>query len=239
LDSGLNGKITYTIASSTAPGLFAVDSNGDVTLQGLLNFETENWYSLTIKAEDSGSPRLHSNAVLNISVIDINEQPSIGCDGSCVYTISEGRSPVVLFRSVWYGTIASVIYQSSCLIIDAQPNTPIGGLLATDPDTAANCLLQYSMPSLAAEKFTVANNGRISTKAGLDRETIPQYLFYITVKDCGSPPLTDSVRVTIIVSDVNDNSPQFPGPYSVDMDESESSGSTVVQVKATGMYADE
>jgi hypothetical protein len=90
------------------------------------------------------------------------------------------------------------------------------------------------MPEAAAEKFTVSSDGKISTIASLDRETQQQYLFYITVRDCGSPQLTDSVRVTITVSDVNDNKPQFPGPYNVDMSESESSGSRVVQVKATG-----
>ena len=91
LDSGENGKITYSIASSTAPGLFNIDSNGAVTLQGSLNFEVEASYTLTIMAKDNGSPSLSATAVLKISVIDINEQPSIRCDGSCVYTVSEGR----------------------------------------------------------------------------------------------------------------------------------------------------
>lgn len=91
------------------------------------------------------------------------------------------------------------------------------------------------MPKAAAEKFTVTN-GDIETKAKLDREDLSQYAFYITVRDCGSPPLTDSVRVTITIGDVNDNNPKFPGPYNVDLLESESTGSRVVQVKATGKY---
>ena len=207
LDSGDNGKITYTFVSSTSPaGLFNIDaSTGDVTLQGILDYEAESSYNLTALAKDSGSPSLSSTVVLRIFVTDINEQPSVDCVGGCVRTISEA----------------------------AQPGTKVGELATTDPDTGVNCALQYSMPGIADEKFRVASNGEILTKANLDRETNPQYIFYITVKDCGSPPLTDRVRVTITVTDVNDNRPQFPGPYNEDMYESESSGSTVVQVKAT------
>ena len=142
---------------------------------------------------------------------------------------------VVVFRSA--SCAVAVPYWCFCLIVAAQPDTEIGGLVTTDPDTSVNCALQYSMPEIADQKFRVASNGKILTKANLDREANPQYIFYITVKDCGTPPLTDRVRVTIRVNDVNDNRPQFPGPYNVNISESESSGSTVVQVKATGMYA--
>lgn len=120
------------------------------------------------------------------------------------------------------------------LSVDASPDFEIGRLSTHDPDTAANCLLQYSMPNMTAEKFSVVNGEKILTKASLDREKTPQYVFYITVQDCGSPPLTDNVRVTIAVSDVNDNNPIFAGPYYVDMPEDRSPGSGVVQVKATG-----
>ncbi len=73
-DSGENGKITYSIASSTAPALFNIDSNGAVTLQGSVNFEVEASYTLTVMAKDNGTPSLNTTAVLKIVVIDINEQ---------------------------------------------------------------------------------------------------------------------------------------------------------------------
>ena len=69
LDSGKNGEITYTIASSNAPGLFDIDSGGNVTLVSHVNFTNESSYALTIKAEDSGSPSLNTTAVVKISVI--------------------------------------------------------------------------------------------------------------------------------------------------------------------------
>lgn len=91
MDSGENGRITYTIKNSTAPGLFDIDSSGQVTLQGSLDFETEDSYTLTILAEDNGVPSRGSTAGLIISVNDINEQPSISCVGNCIYTVSEGK----------------------------------------------------------------------------------------------------------------------------------------------------
>ena len=84
-DSGDSRKITYTITSSNAPGLFNVDSNGDVTLERRLNFDSESFYTLTISAEDNinESLRINSNAVLKISVIDggigLSKRSSPGC----------------------------------------------------------------------------------------------------------------------------------------------------------------
>ena len=94
LDSGENGKITYSISSSTAPtGLFVIDTtNGDVTLLGTLDFESQSSYTLTIKAKDNGSLSNEATVTLKITVIDINEQPSINCVGGCVYTVSEGKA---------------------------------------------------------------------------------------------------------------------------------------------------
>jgi hypothetical protein len=92
LDSGKNGEIAYSITATTAPGLFDIDAvTGDVTLQGSLDYETEDLYTLTLTAKDNGSPSLKSTVVLDISVLDVNEQPSISCVGSCIYTVSEGR----------------------------------------------------------------------------------------------------------------------------------------------------
>jgi hypothetical protein len=74
-DSGENGKITYSIVSSTTPGLLNIDSNGAVTLQGSLNFKVEASYTLTVMAKDNGSPSLNTTVVLKIFVTDINERP--------------------------------------------------------------------------------------------------------------------------------------------------------------------
>ena len=54
----------------------------------------------------------------------------------------------------------------------------------------------------------------------------------MTVKDCGG--LTDNVYVTVNIRYLNDNKPQFPGPYTVNILENEQAGSNVAQVNARG-----
>lgn len=91
LDSGENGKIAYSITFSTAPGLFAISADGDVSLQGSLDFERDSTYTLNITAEDNGLPSLSTDVVLKVFVTDVNEQPRISCVGSCIYFVREGR----------------------------------------------------------------------------------------------------------------------------------------------------
>ena len=95
MDSGENGKISYEFIPSTASVLFKInDSNGEVTLQGTLDFGNESSYTLTALAKDSGSPRLNATVVLKISVIDVNEKPSVKCVGNCAHNTSNGRFAV-------------------------------------------------------------------------------------------------------------------------------------------------
>ena len=56
----------------------------------------------------------------------------------------------------------------------------------------------------------------------------------MTAKDGGEPPKTDTMVVNITVTDVNDNSPQFPQTsYSTSIPEDQQVNVTVLQVDAT------
>ena len=207
-DSGANGQITYSITSGDT-SLFRIESNGDVVLKGSVDYETKSSYSITMKAQDGGKPARFDEATMTITVLNVNENPSISCVDSCNMKISEA----------------------------ANSGTEVGKVKSSDPDTKTVCTLQYSVSSNAKDSFTVDTNGILKTKTSLDREVTPQFVFSVTVKDCGSPPLSNSVRVTVTIEDVNDNDPKFPGPYNVDVLESEIIGGNVVQVKAVGKFA--
>ena len=210
-DSGLNAQITYSITSGNPGNLFRINSGGQVILQGLLDYETTRSYRLHIRAQDGGNPSKSGFTYLQITVIDVNESPSISCVGSCSFTVSEA----------------------------VVSGTKVGGLKASDPDTQSNCALRYDIPSNAQNTFQVNANGDIQTRKGLDRESVAQYDFFVRVRDCASPPLSASVRVTVVIEDVNDNSPTFTGPYRVNILENEASGSDVVQVKANGKFVND
>lgn len=58
-------------------------------------------------------------------------------------------------------------------------------------------------------------------------------LFQVKAEDGGKPPLSDSLLITVIVRDVNDNAPYFePNFYSVTVFENEVRGTPLLSVKA-------
>ena len=70
-------------------------------------------------------------------------------------------------------------------------------------------------------------------KERLDRETLDHYRVIITAVDGGVPPKTGSVSIDIIITDVNDNYPQFSNQtYGATVPEDVQRGSTVLRVTA-------
>ena len=86
-------------------------------------------------------------------------------------------------------------------------NTNIGtAISATDPDTGDT--LTYTLGGADAAAFRInSTNGRLKTRAALDYETKTSYTVTITVSDS---KLTDTIDVTINVTDVDENrAPSF------------------------------
>ena len=82
--------------------------------------------------------------------------------------------------------------------------TPVS---ATDPD-AGDTTLTYTLGGDDAASFgIVATSGQLQTKAALDHETKPRYSVTVTASD--SSNVSDTIPVTIIVTDENDP-PEFP-----------------------------
>ena len=82
-------------------------------------------------------------------------------------------------------------------------NTNIGDpLTATDPDTGDT--LTYTLGGTDAESFRIdSTNGRLRTSAALDYETKTSYSVTVSVSD--SEGSTDTIDVTINVTDVDEN----------------------------------
>ncbi|XP_056899810.1 protocadherin beta-1-like [Takifugu flavidus] len=77
-DKGSHGEVTYVIANSMDPvsNLFHVNSEGDVILNGPIDYEREKHYRIDIEAIDSGG-LLRSSKII-IDVIDVNDnKPNI------------------------------------------------------------------------------------------------------------------------------------------------------------------
>ena len=72
IDTG--DTLSYAIASGDPNGLFAIDTNGQITTTAPLDFETAASHALTITVSDSGG--LTDTVTANISVNDVNEAPT-------------------------------------------------------------------------------------------------------------------------------------------------------------------
>ncbi|XP_053729466.1 protocadherin gamma-B4-like [Synchiropus splendidus] len=80
---------------------------------------------------------------------------------------------------------------------------------AVDDDSDVNSQLTYTLEDANGDDFELTSNGSLHISPRLDRERQSSYTLSIIAVDSGSPPLTGTMTVHIMVDDVNDNSPQF------------------------------
>jgi len=211
-DSGAEGRVSYQIEASTPPeglGQFSIDSNGTLYTTAVLDRETVDLYVLTIVASDGGSPSRSSSARVEVTVLDLNDQsPMFTLGMQFDLSIPEGLPGTVLVSTVE----------------------------ATDGDDfGPNVLVTYSLVG-SSPIFSVQENGSIFANAELLDADVsdPSYIITILATDGGTPSLQTAANFTITVTDVNDNSPQFPAStYSADIRENAAPGTSVAVVSAT------
>ncbi|XP_078250090.1 protocadherin Fat 1 isoform X4 [Pogona vitticeps] len=183
-DAGLNRKIHYSLINS-AEGQFSIDEfSGIVRLEKPLDRELQAVFSLTLKAEDEGSPRrLSSTGTLVVSVLDINDNP-----------------PVFEYRE-YSATVSEA----------AMTGMEILQVYAASRDIEANAEITYSIVSGNEHgKFSIdSKTGALFIIGSLDYESFPEYYLTVEATDGGTPSLSDVVTVNINVTDINDNSPVF------------------------------
>ena len=122
-------------------------------------------------------------------------------------------------------------------------NLPIGNpvidLTATDDDIGAAGVIAYSLiqanPTEGLDHFTINyTSGMITTLVSLDRESISQYVLTVEATDSGIPPKKSQINVTVVVGDINDNSPVFSqGMYYVYVLENAVNGEVIATAVAT------
>ncbi|XP_045494732.1 cadherin-related tumor suppressor [Colias croceus] len=208
-DLGPNGQISYSITEGNTDGKFGVFPDGFLYVKSLLDREEKDYYSLTIVAYDHGNPPRSSQVPVVIHVLDENDNSPQFTNTTFIFKIKENE----------------------------PPDTFVGKLTATDEDIGRNAELTFSLP-IAQNDFRIdSRNGFIKTLRSFDRESLSQttgqnYItLTVTVSDNGKVKLSDSVRVTIYITDVNDNAPIFTRtPYSVEVSEGASVGASIMRV---------
>ncbi|MBN3320699.1 PCD16 protein, partial [Atractosteus spatula] len=204
-DQGTNGLVTY---GGIAEEAFTVDPvTGVISSTKALDRETQERYTVTVYAKDGGMPPNFAKATIKISILDENDNiPAFGKD---MYNLEvpENLQPVELFT-----------------------------LKATDLDTGDNGEVEYKIidGDPTSDFHLDSSSGVLSTSRPLDRERRASYSLTIVAQDHGKHKLSSTVKVEVMVLDVNDNSPRFgQSVYNIDISENASVGRLVLEVTAT------
>ncbi|KAI5941945.1 Protocadherin beta-16 [Manis javanica] len=183
LDSGVNGKISYTFFQPSEDITRTLDVNpmtGEIRLRKQLDFETVLSYEVDIKATDGGG--LSGKCTFLLQVVDVNDNPP-------QVTISALTSPIP----------------------ENSPDVVVAVFSVSDPDSGENgktiSSIQDDLPFFL--KPSVKNFYTLVTERALDREERAQYNITITVTDLGTPRLKSEHTISVQVADVNDNAPAF------------------------------
>ncbi|XP_024919121.1 protocadherin alpha-8-like [Cynoglossus semilaevis] len=212
LDEGPNGEVVYSFSNSMNQNIFNLFNinhlTGEITVKGILDYEEKDRYEIEIEASDKGFAPFTTDKSVTIQLVDVNDNaPEIDVT-SFSSSIPENSKP---------GTTVALISVSD---LDSGPNGKVICYLQEDVPFALSPSLQDKMYSLV-------------TKSPLDREKQLHYDLTITAKDSGHPQLSSEKTISVIVSDVNDNSPVFSlSPYTFYVREGNNPGDFVFSVKA-------
>ncbi|MEE6478637.1 hypothetical protein FKM82_011912 [Ascaphus truei] len=189
VDEGPNSEIEYSFedhTSSIVQQLFRLNPlNGEVRVQGGIDFEESNFYEIHVKARDKGVPVMEGHCVIQVEIEDSND-----------------NAPEVLVTSLENSVPENTLV-----------GTVVGLFNIMDRDSGKNGEVQLEIPLGLPFKFkSLENHYSLITDGILDRETIPQYTIYLIATDLGSPPMYTKTTIVLNISDINDNSPIFSHP---------------------------
>ncbi|CAH1776950.1 unnamed protein product [Owenia fusiformis] len=212
-------KLIYSITDGDIYDEFAVDFSMDMNvLDGCvltvieeLDYESRHSYELIMRATDTltGS---YSEVTVHINLLDINDKTPSFSSVSYTATVSEAT------------TIG----------------TSILTLSASDDDSGLNKKVYYDFMPIEEDRYDLdffsvdRNTGVISTSQLLDHEKHQKLQFIAVVTDMGSPALSSTAPITVIVTDLNDNSPKFDQPsYEVTITDQVKRGQFITVVSAS------
>ena len=184
-DEGINRVIIYSLAEDSQQYFRINNATGLVSSKGPVDREVNQYFMLTVIAHDLGNVSLSSQAIVNITVSDINDNPPVLNSSSYTVSISEEEPKDVR-------------------VVTGE---------ASDADIGINAELLYQLSGNNSDDFQVSSSAEgefsIFTNRLLNFEVTQQYQLTLIVVDGGSPIKTASAQININIIDANDNNPVF------------------------------
>ncbi|KAK2544703.1 protocadherin gamma-A10 [Columba livia] len=176
----LSGDEHFSLAVQSGPG---GDQRPELVLAKALDREEAAFHELVLRASDGGEPARTGTARIRVAVLDANDNAPVFSQAEYTVRVPE--------------------------------DVPVGSTLvmvtATDADEGPNGHVKYSLKKatdMTTEIFQVdGETGAISLVRSLDFEEGDSYELEVQARDGGG--LFDAAKVTITVTDVNDNVPKI------------------------------
>ncbi|KAJ8383115.1 hypothetical protein SKAU_G00038930 [Synaphobranchus kaupii] len=206
-DSSDAGKLEYSLLSGNEDQSFAIDGkSGQITVSSRRKAQMQPLYNLYVSVSDGV---FRASATVRLRVISANS-----------------HSPT--FPQIEY-------------VVELSESSPVGTLVteikAIDEDAGTyGRVTYYIVNGFAKERFSVNEDGQIFTVERVDREKPTEKVIPISLmaKDGGGK--VAFCTVTVVLTDVNDNAPQFlAAEYRASVASDAQRGTTVVKIIASDM----
>ncbi|XP_073477090.1 protocadherin gamma-C5-like isoform X25 [Aquarana catesbeiana] len=186
-DEGVNSDLVYSIVetqiigSSVSSFVYINSNTGDIYAQRSFDYERIQTLQITIKVEDSGSPKLFSTVPVFIFILDTND-----------------NSPTLLYPE----------HSEDLIVQERVPKSTSAGYLVTkltavDLDSGHNAWLVFNLIDPASSLlFQVSKHtGEVRTVQGFQEIENTEQQLAISISDHGNPPLSTTVTVLISIAD--------------------------------------
>ncbi|XP_040200835.1 protocadherin gamma-C5-like isoform X13 [Rana temporaria] len=186
-DEGVNAELVYSIVetqidgSSVSSFVYINSKNGDIYAQRSFDYEHIQTLKITIKVEDSGSPKLFSTVPVFIFILDTND-----------------NSPTLLYPE----------HSEDLIVQERIPKSTSAGYLVTkltavDLDSGHNAWLAFNLidPASALLFQVSKHTGEVRTLQGFQETENTEQQLIISINDHGDPPLSTTVTILVSITD--------------------------------------
>ncbi|KAM5172175.1 protocadherin Fat 2 [Mantella aurantiaca] len=203
-----NMKIKYVILNGNENGIFRLTDTGTLYLNGMLDFEFQCQYYLSIEGTRESSPPLSDVTVVVINVTDINDHKPVFSQEEYLAEIPEDA------------VVGDLVVMISAVDLDGPKNNKVTlKIVKGDP---------HGHFSIHPER------GDLRVLSRLDREQQSKYSLVVRATDNGVQALYNEVTVQVHLLDMNDNPPMFlQSNYSLVLQDSSPAGTSVLTLIAT------
>ncbi|KAM7042534.1 uncharacterized protein M8220_007705 [Acridotheres tristis] len=176
----LSGDEHFSLAVQAGPG---GDQRPELVLAKALDREEAAFHELVLRAMDGGDPARTGTARIRVTVLDANDNAPVFSQAEYTVRVPE----------------------------DVPVGSTLVTLTATDTDEGPNGHVKYSFKKITEKASNIfhldSESGAISLLQSLDYEEGDSYELEVQAHDGGG--LSDTAKLSITVTDVNDNAPEL------------------------------